>query len=732
MNNDDGSLSKDEKEDIQDILNDIDRDMKLPPYDNNRHSLYSKRYKEFKEEEKHARQISTYEEFCNRMAGYLNLEADKSTINKLNPAISLLGWNLTPGMVLSATVGAAIIGFLIWMFVFAVNMLLGAIIPVSLMAISAIIPFGVAVFVFYKPKFEAKNKVIRSSGEMILAILYMVVYMRSSPNLEGAVRFAALNLDGPISDDLKEVLWNVEVGEYANIESSLENYTKKWKDYNDDFLQSLNLIKASMNEPGAERRNDMLQDAIDTILDGTREEMKHYAQGLKTPVMILNALGAMLPVLAMIMLPLISVFMGDAITPLHLIILFNIMLPASLYVFMQRVLSSRPPTVSSSSSTDQERLPERGVYRLELMDSEVEIPTWMIGTAIFVFISAYGFLGYLAFPAFYPVSDVNLANVPGIFISGESLAPIPMLLRSVSITLGLGLGIGISKVLGNMERKAREEEIHSIEKQFPTALFQLGNKISGGTPIEVALEDAAEATSDMEISQLFNSASSNIHRMGMTFEESLFDNDYGAVHEFPSDLISTVMRAIIRSSEKGNKMAAQAMLTISRYLENIHETQEKLNDLMEDTTTTIQMLAYMLAPVVSGVAVGMSQTIITSMFGLSTSFQDANAGIGSGGAAGGGAAAPGAGGGVSSFGGILGNLDEAIPPELLQLVVGVYLIQLLYLLGTFYMKITKGENQTYRQMFIGKVMIAGLMFYTMTVLIVALMFGGMVGDIGAV
>ncbi len=725
---DEEGIGEEEKEDIENIINDIDKDLQLPPYDNNRHSLYSKRYKEFKEEEKDARQISKYEKFCHRMAGYLNLEADESTINKLNPAINLLGWQITPGQVLSGTVGAAIIGFLTWMFVFAVNMLLGAIIPVSLMAISAIIPFGVAVFIFYKPKFEAKNKVIRSSGEMILAILYMVVYMRSSPNLEGALRFAALNLDGPISDDLKEVLWNVEVGEYSNVETSLENYTKKWKDYNDDFLQSLNLIKGSMNEPNAERRNDMLQDAIDTILDGTREEMKHYAQGLKTPVMILNALGAMLPVLAMIMLPLISVFMGDAITPMHLIILFNIMLPASLYVFMQRVLSSRPPTVSSSSSTDEERLPERGIYRIELIDSELEIPTWMIGAAIFMVISAYGFLGYLAFPAFYPVSDIDPAAVPGIFVSDGSLAPLPMLLRSVSITLGLGLGIGVSKVLGNMERKAAEEEIHSIEKQFPTALFQLGNKISGGTPIEVALEDAAEATSDMEISQLFNSASANIHRMGMTFEESLFDDQYGAVHEFPSQLISTVMRAIIRSSEKGNKMASQAMLTISRYLENIHETQEKLNDLMEDTTTTIQMLAYMLAPVVSGVAVGMSQTIITSMFGLSSSFQEANAGIGSGG---GPAGAPG-GGGVSSFGGILGNLDEAIPPELLQLVVGLYLIQLLYLLGTFYMKITKGENETYRNMFIGKVMIAGLMFYTMTLLIVSLMFGGMVGEMGAV
>ncbi|MFB6147976.1 MAG: hypothetical protein ABEJ66_03760, partial [Candidatus Nanohaloarchaea archaeon] len=71
----------------------------------------------------------------------------------------------------------------------------------------------------------------------------------------------------------------------------------------------------------------------------------------------------------------------------------------------------------------------------------------------------------------------------------------------------------------------------------------------------------------------------------------------------------------------------------------------------------------------------------------------------------------------------------AIPPELLQLVVGLYLIQLLYILGTFYMKITEGENQTYRNMFVGKILISGLFFYTVTLVIVSLLFGGILSGI---
>lgn len=718
-------MDDDEKERLKDIVSRLHSDIKLPPYNTSSGRGYSREYQQYREEEELEREKTRYERLAIWMGSVLNLKAGDRVQEKLSPALRLLGWEITPGMVLSAAVGVGFGSFMAWILVLLLNnlpsLLLGAtpLVPNSIILLSLTVPIIASAYTFYKPVYAAENKVVRSSGEMILSILYMVVYMRSSPNLEGAVRFAALNLDGPIAKDLKGVLWDVEVGKYNRVEKSLEEYTKRWKNYNDDFLESLQLLKAAMNDPDEDRRNELLQDSIDRILDGTREKMKHYAQSLKTPVMILNAMGAMLPVLGMIMLPLISVFLGDVIKPIHLVFIFNIMLPGFLYWFMKRVLSSRPPTVSSTPSS-QGTLPERGKYTLEALGNEFRVRVWPIGALVFLLVSLYGFAGYLSFPSFYPLgtnSTLTPAAAPGVFRSGEDLAPLPMLMRSVSITFGLGLGIGVTKILGNVERKHAEEHLRSIEQQFPAALFELGNKISGGTPIEVALEEAAESTSELEISGLFQKASRNVRDMGMTFEESLFHDRYGALREYPSQMIETVMKAILESSEKGTHMAAMAMTTISRYLDNIHQTQEELNDLMEDTTTTIEMLAYLLAPVVSGVAVGMSQTIITAMFKLGQSFQQTQAAL------------PEAQGTGTQFAGILGNLNSAIRPEMLQFVVGLYLIQLLYILGTFYMKITEGENKTYRNMFIGKVLISGMFFYTITLLIVGLLFGGIVSGL---
>jgi len=392
---------------------------------------------------------------------------------------------------------------------------------------------------------------------------------------------------------------------------------------------------------------------------------------------------------------------------------------------MKRVLSSRPPTVATKP-VDDSILPERGKYTINIMNKRFRIPVWPIGVAVFLIIGFYGFVGYLSTMGatdglllMYPAGEINTAAIPSIYLQeGGTLAPLPMLMRSVSIIVGLGIGIGTVKTLGNLERKQAEDRLSNIEDQFPSALFELGNKISGGTPVELALEDAAKATSELEISDLFSKASENVTEMGMTFEQAIMDKQYGALRQFPSQMIRTVMKATIESSKKGTDMASTAMLTISRYLKNIHKTQEQLNDLMEDTTTTIQMLAYLLAPVVSGVAVGMSQTIITAMTTLSQSISEAQVGETQ-------AAAGGLGGVISGF-------DSAIPPELLQFVVGLYLVQLLFILGSFFTKIKKGNDPTYRSLFTGKIILSGMFFYAMTLIIVGMLFGGMVGSVSQV
>lgn len=697
----------DEKEEkrLENVISRYRQDVELPPYgqsEGERHRTAE--YQQYQLETEQSRRDTKFERLCKFSAGIIPVSADESTRKRLAPALRLLQLGISPGMVVSASIIVSVLSFLLWLLLFAANSVVG-VLPTFTASVFVLAPFVAGVYTYYKPLFDAKEKVVMSSQGIVLSILYMVIYMEENPSLEGGVRFAALNLDGPISKDLKKVLWDVETGKFSTVEESLGHYSQVWENYNDDFLQSLQLLEASVKESDPGRRQDLLDDAMDRILDGTEEKMNDYARGLKTPVAILNAFGALLPILGMILLPMISAFI-DLVTLPDMVVLFNVILPSALFLFQRRILSSRPPTISTEA-LDSVELPERGRFRFELFGWSLSAPSKAIGFAVFVVVAAYGIWGYIVFPHVFPLSEgfVQPGSPPEIFFSDGRMNPVPSLLRGVSIVAGLGLGIATSKILGVKKRKEAEDELEDIEGQFPAALFELGNEVSGGTPIEIAVREAASSTSDLQISGLFAKTSQNIEQLGMTFQEALFDDSYGAVQKYPTRTIRTVMKALSASSQKGTQLAADTAVTISRYLDNISRTQRKLQDLMEEPTTTIQLLAYLLAPVVSGVAVGMSQTITTAISRITSQFQNLGGTTGTQIPA------------QSVF-----SSGSTIPPEAVQFVVGLYLIQLLFILGNFYMKVTHGQNKTYRDLFTGKVMLSGMIFYALTVSIISTLF----------
>ena len=78
-----------------------------------------------------------------------------------------------------------------------------------------------ALFLFYfvngYPQRLANKWRLKASSQMVPAILYVVVYMRHTPNLEKAIAFASQHLQEPLALDFKKVFYNVEVGKFSTI-----------------------------------------------------------------------------------------------------------------------------------------------------------------------------------------------------------------------------------------------------------------------------------------------------------------------------------------------------------------------------------------------------------------------------------------------------------------------------------------------------------------------------------
>jgi hypothetical protein len=288
------------------------------------------------------------------------------------------------------------------------------------------------------------------------------------------------------------------------------------------------------------------------------------------------------------------------------------------------------------------------------------------------------------------------------------------LAMSIFLVLGVAAGLSVYFILSTFQRLRIQENVESIEGQFELALFQLGNRIAGGTPTEVAMEKAIGDMKDLQISNLFRIALRNIKIMGMTLDEALFNRKYGALIYYPSKLIKNIMYAVVDTSKKGVTYASEAMLRISRYLKNIRETQEYIREMLSETTSSMKFQAYFLTPLITGLIVSMATVMIDVLVKLG-GFLDA---IGTSGGA-----LPGM--NISS---LFANMDTVISPSLFQLIVGIYVMEVIIILGMFITKISHGDNKNLQWNTVGKMLLIGMFIYFLVAMTSSMMFGGMIRD----
>ena len=540
-----------------------------------------------------------------------------------------------------------------------------------------------------------------------------VISMRISPNLERALRFAAANVSGELAWDLRRLLWSIEMGGYTSANSALTDYISKWKQDNSEFAESLRLIRDSQLEP-PDRAEIMLDESLNIILDGTKTRMKHYAQELNTPVMVIHMMGIIMPVMGSVMAPLAAVFLADSISPLHLIAMYNIALPIFILWFINTILKKRPSTFSQVDISTHPDVPKKGCFNIGKGKRKYSIPVLPLSILVLL---ALSFVPIMFFSSNIQtlIPDEEIGDACNFFGSGVENCSFISMAMSMLITLGISMSLALYFFLTNHQKMAVQSTVEDTEMEFEVALFQFGNRVSGGVPTELALENSIQDVKDLKIAGLFQRALLNIRNLGMTFREAFFNDKYGAIHYYPSHLIRNIMYMIIDIAQKGVKYASESMLIISKYLKNIRETQEYLRDILSESVSSMNFQAYMLTPMITGLVVSMAQIIINVLSILGTRLKALSTGgdLGMGDAL------------MDST--ILGG-SSSISPAVFQLIIGIYLIEIIIILAIFITKITHGDNKTMQWYLAGKIMIVSVTIYFMVALGSSMMFGDLIAQ----
>ncbi|MBT3835993.1 hypothetical protein HOD05_01510 [Candidatus Woesearchaeota archaeon] len=686
--------------------------------------ISSREYTEFKEE-LYPTRYSLYEKACN-FAATLNIKPDEKTQNKLNKDLATAHLNTTPAGVLGFAIIVALITILLAPVVAFILPKIFGLDPQMILVFFMLAAGGGLFFILQKvPSFMATTWRMKASNQMVQAIFYMVTYMRHTSNMERAIEFASQHLEPPLNLDFRKILWDVETQKYSTIRDSANAYLEQWQEFDKEFVEAFHLLESSLLEGNNDRRLTLLDKALEVILNGTYENMLHYAHNLKSPMTMLHMLGIILPILGLVILPLVVSFMAGDSNPFllafYISLMYNVGIPTVVFLIGKQILAKRPAGYGAVDISKKE-----GVKKLRNVNIPITkqfsiginplffsigiaivailigfSPLFMhaVGTSDIFFDTAkqHSLLGYVCPPTVG--QDCANADKIGPFGIGSSIL-------SVFLIAGLGLAVGLFYKLRSTNVIKVRQRTKELEEEFSSALFQLGNRLGDGIPAEIALAKVSATMSGTTSGDFFHIAERNIAKLGMGLDEALFNPKIGAVSQFPSKVIESSMKVLVESVKKGPRIAAQALLSMANYIKEIHRVEERLKDLMSDVISSMKAQVKFLTPAIAGIVIGITSMISTILTKLAAKLGDFGDGASTGGVG----------------GDMLAIFGIGMPTFHFQIVVGIYIIQLAYILTVLSNGVENGADKLGERYALGKNVVSSVLLYSVLAAVVMLLF----------
>jgi hypothetical protein len=684
----------------------------------------SKSYLKFKEER--SRDLIGYERWCKTLGNVIKIRASKKDEEKLSKYIKIAHLDIEPSQALTLSVMTFISVFFLGTIVSVAITLINSGDEGILNSFPTLFFFLITIFSFFLfyyansyPERLANKWRLKASSQMVPAILYVVIYMRHTSNLEKAIEFASEHLQYPLALDFKKIFYDVAIGKFSTIKESLDNYLDNWKDYSIEFIESFHLIESSLFEPSKARRIASLEKSLQVILDGVYEKMLKFTHDVKAPLTNIYMLAIMLPILGIALIPLASAMLQGMIKWTHIFILYNLILPFLAFFMMDKILLLRPGGYGEISYLEKNPLyPQYKSKKSYLWAFLICLPLFILGLLPLIF-QYTGLPGMLGLNPDYTFGDLGIDFISGLetqkifdFASnpndnGKIVGPFGPFALFLSLFFPLGIALFFS--IGARDRTVNlieeRNKTKQLESEFNSSLFQLGNRLGNNIPPELVFGKIAESSKGLASGDFFRRVNYNIQQMGMSVEKAIFDSRRGILLYYPSDLIATSMRVLIESSKKGLKIAAVSLMSISEYVKNIEKITLRLKDMLAEVISEMKSNMTFLAPLLSGIVISLA-LMITSILSYLKMDETGSMDLG-----------------INFDTSMINNMFDKlsmVPPYYLQIIIGIYLIQVIFILTGTLVTIDSGEDKLEKTSRIGQNLKKGIVFYFITALIASI------------
>jgi Flp pilus assembly protein TadB len=542
---------------------------------------------------------------------------------------------------------------------------------ISLLAVCTLaIPLAFMVYLSEYPKIYARYMKIRSLGDVPEVLSYIVMSMKIASNLERSIKFAAENSERSLARDLRKLMWDIDLRVYHGIDDAMSSFADRWGKWSEHFKRSIHLIKSSTSEPDDAQRIITLNRSLDVVLEGTKSVMDAFAARLHQPTVILFSIFVMIPLALVAMLPAVTV-VGIRPERMHVVLLYNILLPAATFFYAQSILMKRPaafapPHISDNHPSLQNIKPKKVVMSISVA----------VGIAVAVFGAL--FLGSVVPPAF-------------------------------PVLWGITASVSAYCTVAYYPYKKIRDEIKAMESEFSDALFVLGRRISEGKSAEDAFTHTAQTMSGSKIALPFQNTSHNLTAMHTTLKDALFDDEYGAFRTVYSDRIRATLRLFVESAQKSHEAAGVAITKLADHLKELQDVEERIKRTLYDVTSMMRSVSALFAPLIGGVTVALSDVIAKLLESAKSSVRLGPTPTTQ-----------------TALGGNLASMEVTVSFEFFVLCIGLYMIFLTVILTRFTVAIEHGGDKPQFMYSLGQTLPVSMAVFSVTAIAARVFFSTLI------
>jgi hypothetical protein len=563
-------------------------------------------------------------------------------------------------------------------------------VPIDLMTIILLLLLTMALPFFFMnliasyPKVYLQYKKIHSLGDIPEILSYIVMYLKMVPNLENSVKFAATESHSTLAEDLQKMLWDMEIRIYHGIHDGLTYFANQWGEWSDHFKRALHLIRSSIDESDESQRMITLNKALDVGLEGTQDVMHDYSERLHQPTLVIYSIGIMIPLAVIAMLPTAGLI-GLQITIFQVFIFYDIILPIVLFLYIRKILLLRPATFTPPS------IPINHPELNSINKKKRAIIALCIGAVV----SLPGVISLVS-----PTILISLSNDAGFFVFG--IAQLQQLIP-LSILIIWGFSLSISYYLYTVYKPMKKirDVIKQMENEFSDSLYIMGKRISEDKSPEESFNYTATMMKGSTISEIFSHTAYNLSAMRTTVFQAMFNKEYGSLNHIYSDRIHSILRLFVEGIKKSQKSASISIIKLADHLKDLQLVEKKIKESLSQLTSTLQATAMLFAPMIAGVTLAITKLISTiietmvSTIDTSTLYTQ-----------------------TSIVTGIANAFSiENINPNYFLLVIGIYVVELVFLLIRFINGIDNGDDTVEFYYTLSKVLPVSVLILTLSLCI---------------